>query len=236
MAFFCRGSQNLADTKQAYHASMRVKGPEDSEDGLSDEELELEEMAARSLGGGMECRRLQILRHFGEVLTKDFLARNFSRCCDVCVNSNFTRRADVDYMKAVEIGHRYPLYYERKGVGGGGRLTLKRLTRLDQFNLSATEEEKPVKFARASELVQGSAVPQPDVEVFASSVTQDSEHNRSQGMQPAAAEAEAPAAPDKKRKKPQGEKKQEKGSKQKKNKLAPGQTLMTAWIQGGRQG
>jgi hypothetical protein len=50
----------------------------------------------RGQGGGLECRRVQLLRFFGEELEarREGAQRDPKRCCDVCYDPAFSAEAD----------------------------------------------------------------------------------------------------------------------------------------------
>ncbi|KAJ1486987.1 P-loop containing nucleoside triphosphate hydrolase protein [Baffinella frigidus] len=82
----------------------------------------------KGLGGGSECRRAQLLLHFGESqVSAGGVRRNATRCCDVCAQPLLANRADkrledvkADLMGA-DVGDAF--FYE-DAIGGGGPVLL----------------------------------------------------------------------------------------------------------------
>ena len=104
----------------------------DGQGGGNDCEADVPLDVARRVGGGLECRRQQLLRYFGERVRAGGSRGVANRCCDVCCDPKAAKHADLRALVARMKGERRETDQYFCAPGGGGKLDKGRLDALQQ--------------------------------------------------------------------------------------------------------
>lgn len=104
----------------------------DAEGEGSNEEADVPLHALRRVGGGLECRRQQLLRYFGERARAGGSRGAADRCCDVCCDPKAAKHADLRALMARMKGERRETTQYYSAPGGGGKIDRGCLDALQQ--------------------------------------------------------------------------------------------------------
>jgi len=123
---FNRGHAQEGSVESLWDANNGVAGLREG----CDDDVPLD--AVRRIGGGLECRRQQLLRYFGERSRAGGGRGVAERCCDVCYDPTAAKRADLRALVARIKGDRRETDQYTHAPGGGGKLDRKSLDALQQ--------------------------------------------------------------------------------------------------------